>query len=129
MVRIQAQTMRPATPHFTALSRRVAPTPMIAPVIVWVVDTGMPPSVAPTMVNAPAVSAQNPPIGWSLVIFEPIVLTIRQPPSSVPIAMAKCEIRMTQSGTSNSSSLPAATSRPVMMPMVFWASLPPWPRL
>ena len=33
---------------------------------------------------APAVSAQNPPTGLSLVIFEPIVLTIRQPPTSVP---------------------------------------------
>ena len=34
MVRIQAQTMRPATPHLTAESRRVAPTPTMEPVIV-----------------------------------------------------------------------------------------------
>ncbi len=37
MVRIQAQTMRPATPQRTADSRRIAPTPTIAPVIVCVV--------------------------------------------------------------------------------------------
>ena len=61
--------MRPATPHFTADKRRVAPTPMMAPVIVCVVETGMPVSVAPTRVMAPAVSAQKPPNGWSLVIL------------------------------------------------------------
>ena len=42
IVRTQAQTMRPATPQLTADSRRVEPTPTIAPVIVWVVETGMP---------------------------------------------------------------------------------------
>jgi hypothetical protein len=34
IVRIHAQTTRPATPHRTADSRCVAPTPTIAPVIV-----------------------------------------------------------------------------------------------
>ena len=42
MVRIQAQTMRPATPHLTADNLRVAPTPTIEPVIVCVVETGVP---------------------------------------------------------------------------------------
>ena len=42
MVTIQAHTTRDATPHRTADSRRVAPTPTIAPVIVCVVETGMP---------------------------------------------------------------------------------------
>ena len=69
IVSTQAQTMRPATPHFTAESRLVAPTPTMAPVMVWVVETGMPPSVAPTRVMAPAVSAQKPPMGCSLVIL------------------------------------------------------------
>ena len=45
IVRIQAQTMRPATPHLTADKRRVAPTPTIEPVIVCVVETGVPVSV------------------------------------------------------------------------------------
>ena len=46
MVIIHAQTMRLATPQRTADSRFTAPTPMIAPVIVWVVLTGMPKCVA-----------------------------------------------------------------------------------
>src|SRR4029453_19393065 len=48
MVRSQAQTMRPATPQRTADRRRVAPTPTIAPVMVWVVETGTPRKVART---------------------------------------------------------------------------------
>ena len=42
----QAQTIRPATPQRTADIRRIEPTPTIAPVIVWVVETGMPAWVA-----------------------------------------------------------------------------------
>ena len=38
---------------------------------------------------APAVSAQNPPTGLSLVIFEPMVCTMRHPPKYVPRAMAR----------------------------------------
>ena len=97
--------------------------------IVCVVETGMPNSVAPTSVIAPAVSAQNPPNGCSLVILLPIVFTMRQPPNIVPSAIAAWQIRMTQSGTSNFCRRPEATSRPVMIPIVFCASLPPWPRL
>jgi hypothetical protein len=36
IVMIQAQTIRRVTPHFTAVTRRVAPTPMMAPVMVCV---------------------------------------------------------------------------------------------
>ena len=39
-VSTQAITMLPATPQRTAESRFVAPTPMIAEVIVWVVEIG-----------------------------------------------------------------------------------------
>ena len=45
IVNIQAQTMRPATPHLTADNLRVAPTPTIEPVMVCVVDTGVPVNV------------------------------------------------------------------------------------
>ena len=55
MVRIHAQTMRPATPNLTAERRRVAPTPTMAPVMVCVVETGMPPKVTPMMAAAAAV--------------------------------------------------------------------------
>src|SRR6266542_3657073 len=63
MVRIQAQTIRPATPHLTAEMRRVAPTPMIAPVMVCVVDTGMPRRVARKSVIAPEVAAGDEQAG------------------------------------------------------------------
>ena len=45
--------------HLTAVTRFAAPTPIIAPVIVWVVDTGTPKAVARKSVIAPPVSAQN----------------------------------------------------------------------
>src|SRR6185503_14717760 len=98
IVRTQAQTILPATPHFTADSLRVAPTPTIAPVMVCVVDTGVPVRVTYASVIAAPVSAQKPPIGRSFVISEPIVCTIRQPPESVPSAIAACAINTTQRG-------------------------------
>ena len=102
MVRTHAQTIRPATPHFTAEKRLAEPTPTIEPVMVCVVETGMPKYVAPKSVIAPAVSAQNPPTGCSLTIFVPIVLTIRHPPESVPRAIAAHAATSTQSGMSGS---------------------------
>jgi hypothetical protein len=80
IVKIQAQTMRVATPQRTAERRCVLPTPTIAPVMVCVVLTGIPARAVPNSVMAQAVSAQNPPTGFSLVIFEPMVCTMRQPP-------------------------------------------------
>ena len=53
IVRTHAQTICRATPQRTADSRRVAPTPMIAPVIVCVVLTGMPKLLAVNSVIAP----------------------------------------------------------------------------
>src|SRR5205823_4059297 len=88
IVRIQAHTTRPATPHRTADRRWVEPTPTIAPVIVWVVETGIPLAAVKNSVAAAADSALIPCTGWSLVIFDPMVCTIRQPPVSVPRPMA-----------------------------------------
>ena len=88
MVSTQAQMMLPATPQRTALARWVEPTPTMAPVMVCVVDTGTPMDVAKKRVIAPPVSAQNPPMGLSLVMRCPMVLTMRQPPNMVPKAMA-----------------------------------------
>ena len=90
IVSIQAQTIRPATPHFTADNRRVAPTPTIDPVIVCVVETGVPVIVTYASVIAAADSAQKPPTGFSFVIRVPIVRTMRQPPDNVPSAIAAC---------------------------------------
>ena len=66
-----------------------APDAMTAPVMVWVVLTGMPAMEAPIMDIAAAVSALNPPLGCSLVILLPMVLTILQPPAIVPRAITR----------------------------------------
>ena len=46
MVSTQAQTMVPAMPQRTAETFCAVPTPTMAPVMVCVVDTGMPKAVA-----------------------------------------------------------------------------------
>ena len=133
MVSTQAHTTRRATPQRTADRRRVAPTPTMAPVMVWVVLTGMPIRVFMARAVAPAVSAAKPPTGCSLVIREPMVCTMRQPPVMVPRAMAAWAESTTHSGISGRAPFgpearnPPATSTAVMMPIVFWASLPPCP--
>src|SRR6476620_10486430 len=100
----------------------------MAPVMVWVVETGTPSQVAMNRVAAPPVSAQNPCIGVSLVIRRPMVRTIRQPPIKVPRPIAAWHDSTTQNGTENSlPRYPCENSNTAMMPMVFCASLPPWP--
>src|SRR5262249_58961333 len=99
MVTIHAHTMRPATPQRTAEKRCSEPTPMIAPVIVCVVLTGIPNVAVPSSVSAPALSAEKPPTGRSLLMRMPIVLTIRQPPDRVPRPMAAWAAMITQNGT------------------------------
>ena len=141
MVRIHAHTMRPATPQRTDENRSVAPTPLIAPAIVCVVETGMPKWDAMKREVAPAVSAQNPPYGRSLVMRWPIVFTIRHPPASVPSAMAACAQRITHIGMTSTvvmcrkrsgkswNATCAENGRPTTIPIVFCASLVPCPRL
>src|SRR3954452_7058483 len=99
MVRTHAMTIRWPQIHRTDRSPRVVPTPRIDPVMAWVVLMGTPPNVAAKMVVAAAVSAQNPPTGFSRVMPEPIVLTIRHPPNMVPNAMAPLQVRMIHQAT------------------------------
>jgi hypothetical protein len=66
--------------------------------MVWVVETGMPRKVAPNSVIAPPVSAQNPCIGVSLVIFDPMVLTIRQPPPNFAVKVLPDNPRINRGG-------------------------------
>ena len=99
MVKIQAQTMFLATPQRTAEKPLSEPTPMMAPVTVCVVETGIPKRVANASDSALAVSEQNPLTGFSFVIFMPMVLTIRHPPKHVPIAMTKLQVMTTHAGT------------------------------
>src|SRR5690348_93501 len=89
MVSTHAHSRLMVTPQRTALSRLVAPTPMMEPVMVWVVLTGMPRASVMNRVMAPAVSALTPSKAVTLVIRLPMVLTMRQPPSMVPKLMLK----------------------------------------
>src|SRR5439155_4526582 len=128
IVSTYAHTVRPATPQRTAEGLRVAPTPTIAPVIVCVVDTGMPRWVAVKRLIAPAVSAQNPPTGRRVVTRAPSVCTIRHPPKRVPNAIADPQAKTTHAGTEKWSIRWVVKSRTVMIPIVFCASLAPCPR-
>ena len=76
MVTTQANRMPVVTFQRTAETRRAAPTPMIAPVMVCVVETGIPSQVAANSVIAPPVSAQKPCTGVSRVIRIPMVRTM-----------------------------------------------------
>ena len=95
---IQATTMPLATFQRTAETRRAAPTPTMAPVMVCVVETGTPSQVAANSVIAPPVSAQKPWTGVSRVIRRPMVRTMRQPPIRVPSAIAAWQASTTQNG-------------------------------
>ena len=87
MVMIQVQIILLATPHLTEERLFVAPTPIMLPLTQWVVLTGIPISDELMITAAEAVSAENPWIGSSLVILNPIVFTILHPPKKVPNAM------------------------------------------
>lgn len=88
MVRSHAQTMFLVTPHRTALARLADPTPIIDPVMVCVVLTGIPAREQPMMVPAADVSAAKPCTGRNFATFWPSVLITPQPPASVPQAIA-----------------------------------------
>ena len=63
IVNTQAVIRLLVIPHRTAERRLVAPTPIIAPVMVWVVLTGIFRYSVRYNVNAPAVSARTPSKG------------------------------------------------------------------
>ena len=89
MVSIHAQIRLKVTPQRTADNRLVAPTPIIEPVIVCVVLTGIFNASVTNNVTAPAVSAATPSKGVTLVILVPIVFTIFHPPLIVPNEIAE----------------------------------------
>jgi len=98
IVIIQAQAILPATPQRTAVNRLKDPTPMIDPVMVWVVLTGIPKAEAKYRLIAAADSAQKPSTGLSFVTLCPMVFTIRHPPPMTPSAMAVLQATLTQIG-------------------------------
>ena len=101
MVSTQAHTIFVAMPQRTAFMRWMLPTPVMAPAMAWVVDTGKP------QVRGQQDGARGSRLGAeSAARFEP-----RQPaahgvdnaPSAaqVPSAIAACADRITQMCTSN----------------------------
>ena len=88
IVKTHAHSRLIVTPHLTADTLLVKPTPIIDPAIVCVVLTGILKWVVINNVIAPAVSAATPSSGVTLVILVPIVLKIFQPPDKVPHEMA-----------------------------------------
>ena len=126
IVSTHAQTMCAATPQRTAERRLVAPTPIMAVLIVWVVLKGMPKREASSMVKAAPVSAAKPWTGSSFVSLRPMVLTILHPPTAVPSPMVRAQRRITQRGIRNSGRTPPSTKANVNVPMNFWPSFVPW---
>jgi len=61
LVKTQAQTIRIVTPQRTAETRIAEPTPDIAPVIIWVVLTGIPRGVAKKMLKRQMSQHKNHP--------------------------------------------------------------------
>ena len=95
--------MLPATPQRTAERRLVAPTPMIAEVIVWVVEIGAPKARPATYrIEAAVVSAAKPCGGSRWMMRRPRVRMMRHPPAYVPREMTTADITSTQIGMESS---------------------------
>lgn len=60
IVRIQAHMIRRVTPQRTAVIRREAPTPEMAPVMTWVELTGIPHTAVRSRVSVAEASAEKP---------------------------------------------------------------------
>src|SRR4051812_49870480 len=84
MVSTQAVTMFVATPHRTADSRLVAPTPMMDVVMTWVVEIGAP-NTRPAIhrIEAAVVSAAKPCGGGRGGVRRARGRRIRPPPAEV----------------------------------------------
>src|SRR5205814_386858 len=79
MVKIQAHTMLPATPQRTADIFCAEPTPTMAPVMVWVVDTGTPKGLASSMIKEPSTKPSSGDRMIHSTVFS------RPPPTSAPV--------------------------------------------
>jgi len=128
MVQTQATTIFFTTPHLTAETFTMLPTPIIAVEMMWVVLTGNPKWEAVRIMLADAISTENPWIGFIFITFELIVLMILHPPVIVPKARVAAQAHITQRGISKTWPLmtPAVINDKVMIPIVFCASFEPW---
>src|SRR5699024_496057 len=104
-VKIQVSIISFTTPKLMAESRLTAPTPMIALVLVWVVDTGIPVTLASSRQKAPARSAENPWNFSSFTISIPTDLMIFSPPTLVPTPMTTEQSTISHTGITMPSTL------------------------
>ena len=81
-----------------------SPTPKTAPTRVCVVDTGIPVPEAITTVVAAAISAANPRLGVSSVIFFPMVLITLWPHIASPVTIPKPPRSNIHTGSADSAS-------------------------
>lgn len=89
IVNTHAATIFVAVAQRTDATPFVMPTPIMAPVMVCVVLTGIPRTAVPINVNAPDVSAQNPWTGFNRANPSPKVLITFFPPTMVPKAITE----------------------------------------
>ena len=115
--------------HLTALRLRAAPTPMMAVVLVWVVETGRPPKVATARLTQVDRLAAKP---WNASIFTmstPTLLMMRSPPAAVPKPMDRAQNTMSHTGsTMLAPVMPMPTAMVIAkrkMDMNFWPSWAP----
>ena len=95
---IQAKIISFIIPLLTASPSEAIPTPIIAVVFTWVVDTGMPVRLDNRRQAAAAASAAAPWALCSLTISMPTFLMMRSPPIAVPAAIPALHSNVIQRG-------------------------------
>ena len=129
MVSTHAHTMLVAMPQRTAFMRWMLPTPAMAPAMACVVETGRPRCVAAGRRSAAPVSAQNPLRGLSRV--RRAAHGAHNAPAAAQRAQRDGGVRGQDHPDRHVEGLlkSGGYSTPVMIPMVFCASLEPCERL
>ena len=124
-VNTQVSTMSFTTPKLMADNRLTAPTPIMALVLVWVVDTGMPNTLESSRHSAADRSAEKPWYFSSFTISMPTALMIFSPPTLVPMPITALHSSISHTGIRTPSTLlmPLEKATPKnSTPINFWPS-------
>ena len=127
-MKTQVRTISLATPQLTDLGSLAAPAPMIAAVLVWVVETGRPVSVAMSRLAVAETEAAKPWYTQRSTVSMPTFLMIFLPPTAVPMAMTAAQSTMIQSGKppiSPTVMLSESAMASMAVDMNFWPSCAP----
>ena len=95
---------------------------MIAVLMVWVVESGIPKWEAVIIAAPEPVSAAKPCWGSSFDSLTPMVFIILQPPIDVPTPITLAHKNITQEGIVNSFVAPLKNSARENAPINFWPS-------